>query len=432
MYRKMEETLMKWKEKKDKKPLLLKGSRQVGKTYIIRKFAKKEYKNVIEINFEVDEEYRELFERTIKPEELISFIEIANLGLDMNGGDTLLFLDEIQSCSRAITALKFLKEKCSYDIIASGSMLGVALAHTSSFPVGYVEILELYPMDFEEFLLAMNAKNEHIQMLKDAFDQQQPLHDALHELFLKYFKDYMLCGGMPEVVSIYQTTKSWKQVLITQRNIVAGYTNDMAKYAPAKDKIKVLECFSSIPLQLAKDNKKFQYKMVKEGYNARYYEESLRWLEDSGLVIKVPRLKCIEMPLEAYRELPIFKIYMFDTGLLISQFDEAVISKIYTGDVKVFKGALYENMAAQILRSKGKAMYYYEPNSSSEIDFITYSENEIVPIEIKGGIHTRSTSFVKFTQQYHSKIAYRFSEKNMGKSMDGIRYDPLYLLPFIK
>lgn len=431
MYRKFEEELKVWKQNKRKKPLLVKGPNHIGKTWTIRKFANEHYDHIIEINFELDHDYMDLFEKTIKPDEILAFIELANLDKDLSHGDTLLFLDEIQACPRAITALKFLYEKCPYDVIASGSMLGVAIAHTSSFPVGYVDTRELHPMDFEEFLLAMNAKSQHIQMLKDACHHRKPFMESIHQQFLKYFKDYMLCGGMPEVVQCYVETKNWKQVILTQRRIVSDYTNDMAKYAPANDKIKVHECFSSIPLQLAKDNKKFQYKVVKEGYNARYYDASLRWLSDSGLIMPVHCLKCIDFPLEAYEQLSIFKVYMFDTGLLISLFNEAVIAKIHTGDLGIFKGAIYENMAAQIMYANHKAMYYFEPNTSSEIDFVTYCGTEITPIEIKSGVNTRSKSFDNFVIQYHSKIAYRFSEKNIGESDGVIRYLPIYLLPFI-
>lgn len=432
MYRKMEETLAAWKQQENKKPLLIKGARQVGKTYCIRKFARENYEHVIEINFELDNEFKNLFHKTIKPDEIIAYLELKHLDIDVRNGNTLLFLDEIQACSPALTSLKFFQQDQTLDIIASGSMLGVAIASTSSFPVGYVETLEMHPMDFEEFLLAMHIKQEHIQMLRDAYVSRKALLDPFHELFLSYFKQYVLCGGMPEVVSTYEKTKSLKEVVQVQRRIISDYRNDMAKYAPHKDRIKVHECFESIPLQLAKENKKFQYKVVRDGYNARYYNASLQWLEDSGLILRVHRLKSVQMPLEAYRELPIFKVYMFDTGLLISQFDDAVIAKIFAGEEMIFKGAIYENIAAQILHSKQKKMYYFEPNTSSEIDFIIYSENEIVPIEVKAGKNTRSTSFQNFVEKHQSKLAYRFSMKNMGVDAKGIRYYPYYLLPFIE
>lgn len=431
MYRKMEEQLLLWKQQEDRKPLIIKGARQVGKTYTIREFANHNYDHIIEVNFELDTEYVSLFEQTIKPEEIMAYIEIKNFDVDLESGEVLLFLDEIQACPQAITALKFFKERCPYDVIASGSMLGVAIASTSSFSVGYVEMWDMLPMDFEEFMLAIHAKTEHIQILKDAFQTKKAIAEPLHELFLDYFKQYLICGGMPEVVSIYVKTKSYKSMLKVQRNIINGYISDMAKYAPKSDRIKAHECFQSIPVQLAKVNKKFQYKVVRAGYNARYYDASLRWLEDSGLISRVHRLKDIAIPLEAYAELPVFKVYMFDTGLLISQFDDALVAQIYSGDTMIFKGALYENIVAQMLQAKGKKIYYFEPNTSSEIDFITYSENVITPIEIKSSDNTRSKSFTDFVSRYQSKLGYRFSSKNIGRMDSNIYYLPYYLLPFI-
>lgn len=431
MYRKMEEKLYQWKQQIKKKPLLIKGAPKVGKTYTIRKFAKERYTHVIEINFEVDHEIRALFERTIQPEDILGYLEVRYLDVDLRSSETLLFLDEIQACSRAITSLKFLAQEFLCDIISSGSMLGVAIANTSSYPVGYVETWEMKPMDFEEFLIAMQMKQQHIHLLKQAFIEAKPLQESIHYLFLDYFKQYMMCGGMPEVVAAYLEKKSLKDALLIQRRIVNDYISDMAKYAPKNDRLKVHECFASIPLQLAKENKKFQYKLVKEGYNARYYDASLRWLEDSGLIIRANRLKTIDFPLEAYVELPIFKVYMFDTGLLLSQFDDAVIAKLYNDEDMIFKGAVYENLAAQILHTLNKKIYYYEPNTSSEIDFITYAEGEIVPIEIKAGKNTRSKSFTSFVEKYHSVLAYRFSMKNIGELTGPIHYYPYYLLPFL-
>lgn len=313
MKRLLLENLVKWKKSLTKKPLILKGARQVGKTYLIRKFANEYYEDLIEINFERDQEFVELFKRTKSPKEILSFLELTFLDKKFDH-NTLLFFDEIQACSEALTALKFLSEEFNCDIICSGRMLGVAIATTSSFPVGYVETWDLYPMSFIEFLYALNVNQSIID-------------------------------------TIYQSL------------------NDMIKYAPGADRIKARECFQSIPLQLAKENKKFQYKLVKKGGNARYYESSLDWLKESGLIIKTYRLKSITKPLELNIEQAIFKVYSFDTGLLISQFDETTIKELITGNLGVFKGAIFENIAAMILQNKQKANYYYQPSQTYEIRF---------------------------------------------------------------
>lgn len=431
MYRNIDNKLKTWKEQKNKKPLIIKGARQVGKTYSIREFAKKNYETFIEINFEREKEYIELFNKTSKPSEIISYIQLSNMGKKFNEKSTLIFFDEIQACGNALTALKFLSEECPYDIICSGSMLGIAIASSSSFPVGYVDMWDMHPMDFEEFLIAYGINQNHLSLLHACVKELRPLDAMIHEKFNELFTEYILCGGMPEVVMTYINTNSYSKALEVQRRIVRDYHNDMAKYASNSDKLKVIECFSSLPLQLAKENKKFQYKVVKEGYNARYYDTSLRWLEESGLIIKVNRLKCISTPLEAYAELPIFKIYMFDTGLLLSQFDEGAIKQVVSGEMNVYKGVLYENIGAQIFNNHQKKCYYYEPNTSAEIDFIFYYEGNITPLEIKSGIHSRSTSFSNFVAEYKPQKAYRFSKKNIGTDDKGILYLPYYLLPFI-
>lgn len=431
MYREIEEKLKQWKHQTKKKPLIIKGARQTGKTYSIRKFAEDNYKTIIEINFERDLAYIDLFKRTRNPKEILSYIELDNLDKEFIADDTLLFFDEIQASGDALTALKFLAENCPYDIICSGSMLGIAVASSTSFPVGYVETWEMVPMNFIEFLLALGVTKTWLDKLFDSYSFLTPIEPVLHNQFNHFFDLYVICGGMPEAVQKYVDTQSHAEVLRVQRRIVSDYLNDMVKYAPANDKIKVRECFASLPLQLSKENKKFQYKLVKKGYNARYFDTSLKWLEDSGLIIKVNRLSGILNPLEMGRELSIFKIYMADTGLLISQFDNSIVKDIIIGKLDVFKGMLYENIGAQILKSAEKNMYYYEPNNSAEIDFIIHYEGNVTPIEVKAGLRTRSTSFTKFVDDYKCVQAYRFSKKNIGTDASNALFLPYYLLPFV-
>ena len=345
--------------------------------------------------------------------------------------NTLFFMDEIQACSDALTSLKFLAESFPCDIICSGSMLGVAIANSTSFPVGYIETWQMYPLSFMEFIEALGMKENVIQSLNDCLLNNLPVMEVLHNKMNDLFKEYMVVGGMPEVVNKYIETKSFKETLLVQRRIVSDYLNDMVKYADGSERIKVRECYQSIPLQLAKENKKFQYKLVKSGGNARYFDASLNWLKDSGLVNLTYRLKTISKPLEIHKESAVFKVYMADTGLLVSQFDESVVKELLNGNLGVFKGALYENIAAQILSMHERELYYFEPNTSSEIDFIIYYQGEICPLEIKAGRNTVSKSFTNFVEKYNSQYAFRLSQKNIGTSKEKVSYVPLYMLEML-
>ncbi len=427
MKRLIDDKLNSWYRSYDKKPLIIKGARQVGKTYSVREFAKAYYKHVVEINFEKQVEYVNLFEKTKNPKEILDYLQLSFLEVPFDS-TTLLFLDEIQASTHALTALKFLAEEFPTDIICSGSVLGVAIASTTSFPVGYVETWEMYPLTFTEFLWASGVDDEWMSRLDNCLVNLEPLIEPLHLKMNELFKDYVVIGGMPEVVKLYLQTRSYKEALSVQRRIVQDYSNDMAKYANGSDRIKTRECFESIPLQLAKDNKKFQYKVVKEGYNARYYESSLRWLQDSGLIIKVNRLSKVTDPIEAYIELPVFKVYMSDTGLLLSQFNEGIIKELLMGDIGIYKGAIYENIIAQMLQAAGKRSFYFEHSNNMEIDFVIYYEGKITPIEVKSSSHTRSVAFNNFVNNHKPLNAFRISTKNIGKEQDGsITYLPFYL-----
>lgn len=430
MKRKILNDLMKWKENPHKKPLIIKGARQVGKTYIIREFAQEAYEDLVEINFERDLEFIDLFKKTHNPKDILQYLEVAFMDKNFDR-NTLFFMDEIQACSDALTSLKFLAESFPCDIICSGSMLGVAIANSTSFPVGYIETWQMYPLSFMEFIEALGMKENVIQSLNDCLLNNLPVMEVLHNKMNDLFKEYMVVGGMPEVVNKYIETKSFKETLLVQRRIVSDYLNDMVKYADGSERIKVRECYQSIPLQLAKENKKFQYKLVKSGGNARYFDASLNWLKDSGLVNLTYRLKTISKPLEIHKESAVFKVYMADTGLLVSQFDESVVKELLNGNLGVFKGALYENIAAQILSVHEREHYYFEPNTSSEIDFIIYYQGEICPLEIKAGRNTVSKSFTNFVEKYNSQYAFRLSQKNIGTSKENVSYVPLYMLEML-
>lgn len=427
----MERTLLsnlkQWKEKPNKKILILQGARQTGKTWLIRQFGKQYYKRFVEINFERDQRHNQFFSRNSNPLEILNYLQLSYPEIVFDR-DTLLFLDEIQSCPLAITSLKFLQEQFPSDIIASGSLLGIGIRHTSSYPVGYTETLTLYPMSFYEFLKAIKAPASVFSLLDQPYEQFPIIEDYLHQYLITQFKRYMIIGGMPEAVLTYCQTNSLEEVIKVSKRIVNDYYNDMAKYGENSEKIKTRECYDSLPLQLAKDNKKFQYSVIRKGYNARYFGSSLKWLEEAHLIIKVNRLKAIKRPLKAYKEIEAFKVYSADTGILVSQFSTADIQKMATDDIGIYKGALYENIAAVILERSQKEMYYYQPSTSSQIDFVIDFKNEITPIEIKAR-RGNASSFTKFMNQYQCPLGFKFSLKNVHYDDEKhIIYLPIYLL----
>lgn len=431
MYREIHEKLVAWKSKKNKKPLIVSGARQVGKTYSILEFAKKEYPSYIYINFERNLDIKKQFENSADPQELIMYLQVKFPKANYRNGQLLIVLDEIQACPQALTSLKFLGSETDYDYIASGSLLGVAIHHTSSYPVGYVQSLEMQPMNFREFLIANQINDSQIQYLKNCYLESKPVLNSIHEVMIDLFKKYIICGGMPEVVKTYCDTHDLLEVVNIQRQIVEDYYRDMAKYAQMSEKIKVHDCFMSIPQQLSKDNKKFQYKLVQNGGNAKIFESSLQWLLDSGTIQKCYRLKCIDFPLKAYRETSVFKIYMSDTGLLVSMFDDDIYRKLLEGELGVYKGAIYENIAAQILKSNGRDLFYFEPSTHSEIDFVIQEKESIIPIEIKSSHNTRARSLKAYVEKYNPERAIKFSQNNLSISEEGIINYPLYMLMFI-
>ena len=423
--------LVQWKQRTDKKPLIIKGARQVGKTYIIRQFAHDQYDDLIEINFERDLRFKSIFEKSHDPKELLDIfkIEFMDKKLDRN---TLFFMDEIQACSDAITALKFLAEDFPCDILCSGSALGVAIANSTSFPVRYVDTWEMFPMSFTEFLTAYGIDPAILEKIRSCVETTLPVPEILHDKMNELFNQYLMIGGMPEVVKTYVDTHSYYDCLQLQRKIVDDYLSDMVKYANPSDALKIRECFSSIPVQLAKENKKFQYSVVKKGYNARYFDNSLRWLEDSGLTLKINRLHSIDYPLASQVELNIFKIYMADTGLFISQLDDGDIRQLMSGNMGLYKGAVIESITAQIFKRMKKKAYYYEPSQTSEIDFIIEYNGSITPVEIKSGRHTTSTSLNNYITRYKPQQAFRFSVKNIGLDSErNVVFYPLYTMEFV-
>ena len=401
MKRKIETALRSWKEKTaGRKPLLISGARQVGKTYTIRQFGKHAYENTVYVNLENNPDIAALFDGEIEPSRLIKYLE-AVMQCRILPNQTLLFFDEIQNCPRAVTALKYFCEDApQYHVIAAGSLLGVAINREEfSFPVGKVETLQMYPLDFEEFLYAA-GETALISMISEAFTLMQPLPELFHRKALERYLDYLIVGGMPAVVQAFIEENSYISASILQKEILHNYTADMAKYASASETVKIRACYSSIPAQLAKENKKFQYKVVQRGGNASLFGPSLDWLKQAGTILKCRRITEGKEPIAAYEDLSAFKIYMSDVGLLVSASGMSY-QTILSGMPNSFMGAVTENYVAQQLASKDYPLFYWTKNNSqAELDFVLQKGNEIYAIEVKKGEKVKSRSLGIFSKSY--------------------------------
>lgn len=433
--RKIIENLVHWKERGDKLPLVLHGQRQVGKTTAVMEFAREHYKSVFALNFLERPELVSVFEGDLGPDAVLRRLSVAFPSVRRVDGSTLIFLDEVQHCPNGRTALKFLAKDVRFDVIASGSLLGLNHNDERSFPVGYVETMQLCPLDFEEFLWANGIGEDVIDYLHSCFDERKPVDRIIHDTMLGYFTSYMIIGGMPAVVASYVEGKDYSVALEIQREIVKGYRNDVVKYAQEPEKAKILRTFDSITTQLSKDYKKFQYAIIDKGARSRSHGGSLLWLKDAGIVTFCNNLSTIQLPLAAFSIDDEFKVYMADTGLLVSMYEDGTAFSLQRGELGLFKGAFYENIIAQCLSSQGMPLFYFSPSSSSslEIDFVINYHHEPCLIEVKSGENKKSKSLdtVLRSGKYGVKRAIRFSRNNVGESGQIISL-PLYMVMFVK
>ena len=431
--RKIMQNLIDWKNKNKKKVLIIEGARQVGKTYIINKFGTENYTNFIKIDFFEHPEYISIFDGALTGENIEIQIKLRVPGGEkIEPGKTLIFLDEIQRCPNAITALKYLTIDGRYDVIASGSLLGLNYKKVISYPVGYVEHIEMYSLDFEEFLWANGVSESSIKALKEYFDNRKPIPIAIHETMLEHFKNYIVIGGMPEAVQEFIDSKNYKFVLQIQKDILKQYRDDIQLYADDNEKPKIKACFDSIPKHLAQDYKKFRYNLVEKNGRASKFGGSLQWLFDAGITNFCYNLKTLELPLEGYSIESVFKVYMRDTGLLIAMLDDPDAQiDIIDGNLGIYKGALYENVIADLLGKKGYSLYYFEYNSTLELDFIIKYNHEIVALEVKSGDNTKSKSLNSAIDNWKIKYGIRLSTKNIGESSTNIITLPLYMILFL-
>lgn len=426
MYRKIMKFLENWKESEHRKPLILQGARQVGKTYSILEFGRNHYDNVAYFNFETNPKLNETFDENISPDYLIPILShIA--GQTIVREKTLIVFDEVQLCERALTSLKyFCEEAPDYHIIVAGSLLGVAVNRAKfSFPVGKVDLKTLYPMDMEEFMLAM-GEGALVEQIKKCFDDNTPLPSALHDAAMTLYRQYLVVGGMPECVMQFSETKDYILVRHTQDTILACYLNDMSKYNNLNEIKKTRLTYDNITVQLSKKNTRFQYKLIKKGGRASEFENAIEWLCLSGIVSQVYKVEQIKKPLENYRDIDSFKIYVSDMGLLCAKKDLAANDILYmVEEINEFKGGMTENYVNIQFAINGYKTYYWESERGAEIDFIIQRDGQLIPIEVKSADNTRAKSLKIYMETYKPAYAIKLSAKNFGFE-DGKKTVPLY------
>ena len=437
--RKAYDYLLEWKNNKDKECLLIKGARQVGKSYIVEKFGENEYESFIEINFYKEPELKQIFENSLVADEIYKQLSIYKPDKRLIPGKTLVFLDEIQRCSKARTALKFLAEDNKYDIIASGSLLGLhygmdadkEVEEIDSIPVGYERQFVMHSLDFEEFLWANGQSQENINYLKEYFDNGDKVPDNINSLFEKLFREYIVVGGMPEVVDKYVETHNFYDVKEKQLKILSNYDDDITNHAKEVEKIKIRRCYNALPIILAKENKRFSYSQVEKRSGAKKYENSLTWLIDADLVNICLNVSEPNIPLIANAKENEFKLYINDTGLLLAMYGDETKKLIINNMIKGnAKGGIYENIIAECLIKKGYMIHCYKrKDNTEEIEFIIEKNGEVIPIEVKAG-NTSTKSLNSFITNYNPSVAYKLINGNVG--FDNTKHSlPHYMIMFI-
>lgn len=430
--RKIYDKLLAWKNNKGKKDaILLRGVRQCGKTYIVREFGKREYKNFIEINFIERPDMQAVFSGNLDVDNMVQQIKLSMPGCQFIPGETLLFLDEIQDVPNARTSLKFWTQDGRFDCIASGSLLGMDYKNEVSIPVGYEQQLIMRTLDFEEFIWALGAEVNLKEMLAPYVDGAKRVPEAMHNSLNKYLQEYMVVGGLPEVVDTYIATKDFYQVHLLQEKILRDYQDDIAKYALNQDKIKAKQCFLSIPRQLSKENHKFQYSVVEKKATARKFTSSLDWLHNAGLIDFAYNVNSPWFPLKAHVKEDQFRVYLCDIGLLVAmygyQLKIALLSDALEGPAK---GGIYESLVADILAKRGEELYYYKKEDSTlEIEFILERDCKLVPVEVKARKgSTRSLN--ELLKMDNIERGYKLTAQNTGVLEKKITL-PLYMAAII-
>lgn len=429
--RKIEQRLTAWKNTPNKKPLIIKGCRQCGKTFSVLEFAKRNYTHVVYLNFFENPDYTSVFAGSLEIDNIIMMLS-ALLGKSavFVPGETVIVLDEIQDCPEARTALKFFRIDGRFDVIGTGSLLGVKgyEKEPKSIPVGSETVIDMYPLDFEEFLWANGISDALIQMLKQHLENETPVPEALHNRMRQLLLQYTIVGGMPDAVQTFVDTRQMDEVLRIQRDIVRSYEDDMVKYAERKDKSRIKECFQSIPKQLSKENKKFQYSVVKKGSTAAKYAGSLQWIEDAGIITRCYNLSITELPLDGNAVEDVFKVYMRDCGLFVSMLEDGTQFDILQGNLFGYKGAIFENLIADIFGKMGRKLYYFHKDSGLEVDFVIRHHGVCTLVEVKAATgNTKSTkTILRHPEKYHVHHAIKLGDYNVGRN-EQILTLPLYM-----
>ena len=420
LIRKTDHFLQEWKKNSDRQPLIIKGARQVGKTETIRKFAKENYRNVIEINFITEPAYKAIIEEGFTADSITKLISRIDPSKHFVAEETLIFFDEIQDFPEIATALKFFKEDGRFDVICSGSLLGVQYRRIASISVGYKTDYQMYSIDFEEFLWAKGYSQETIEDMMNHMLLETPFTEAEQTIYSNLFLEYCILGGMPAIVSNYIDKGTFEGSLESQRQLLVDYENDIIKYAEGLDKAKILSVYRSIPAQLAKENKKFQYSKVIKGGRSKDYMGCVQWLKDAGLINICECLQFPELPLKGNVNESKYKVYISDTGLLVASLDdESQMDLRANKNLGVYKGALYENFAAEALVKQGYGLYYYsKENSTLEEDFFIRSMNELIPVEVKANTNKAKSMIQLIKSNSYADIRHgiKLTAGNIGMS----------------
>ncbi|SHH14571.1 hypothetical protein SAMN02745229_00349 [Butyrivibrio fibrisolvens DSM 3071] len=432
--RKATKQLQDWKKTKNKKCLVVQGARQTGKTFIIRRFAEENYDEYIEINFKMTPSATEIFSGDLDVDGMVMALRFRFPDKKISPDKTLIFLDEIQECPEAITSLKFWADDNRYDVIVSGSLLGIDYKRSSSYPVGYVDYLKMHGLDFEEFLWGLGLSEDMIGSVRDYLLHKKAIPDAIHNQMMSYYRQYIAIGGMPEAVQVYVDSKNFIEVDRIQRDLLQGYQYDIAHYATAEEKVKAEKCYLSLSKQLLdKENHKFQYKEIEHGARAQKYYSSIEWLLSADIIQLSKAVSDIRYDLDDYAKSELFRAYTTDLSLLIAMKDYSLKQHLVENTLSgTTKGGFYECAIADALYKNGYTLYYYKNDTTKkELDFLIQKEGAVIPIEVKSG-NTKATSLTSVIKNKPDiSYGYKFVDGNLGISEDGIITLPLYMSAFI-
>jgi len=431
--RKAYDKLLDWKNRNKKPALFIYGARQIGKTTLIREFAKEHYENFVEINFILDDNAKLIFSGKYDADTIISNLT-AYVRKPLVPGKTLILFDEIQACPEVRTAIKFLVEDGRFDYIETGSMLGVMYRHVRSYPVGFEDVYQMFPMDFEEYLIANGVQPETIRELKICYDKDKPVPAVIHETIIKLFQTYIVVGGMPQVVQTYVDTHDIGRVIETQNSILAQYRLDISQYARSTEKVKIKSIFDSIPAQLNDKNRRFVLSQLDENGRMNRYENCFIWLSDAGVALPCYNITAPQAPLQLNEKRNLFKLFMGDIGLLCAACMENIQFGILNGDLSVNMGSILENTMASQLKSNGYSLYYFDTKRHGEIDFVIQNGTHIELVEVKSGKDYKKHNAmdnIRDVSEWKIEKSYVLCNDNLHAE-NGIKYLPWYMIMFIK